>query len=220
MFHDRHDAAIRLARALEGYRGRPDAVVLAVPRGGLPIGGTLASELGLRLDVILAKKIGHPYNPEFAMGAVSLAGETIDAGLARREAISAEWIAGEVARIRERLRERSRLYQRDGKPLPVAGKTVILTDDGAATGRTLLLAIALLRREGAAKIVVAIPVAPPDAVELLEREADEVVCLEIPSSFMAIGEFYGDFSQVSDEEAAAILKKEGAGSRSPAGGRP
>lgn len=216
MFHDRRDAAARLARELRRYRGRRDAVVLAIPRGGLPIGGVLASELGLGLDVILTKKIGHPYNPEFAIGAVSLTGEIHDEELARREGISPGWIAGEVARIRGSLRERCRLYRGDEPPPAVAGKTVILTDDGAATGRTLLAAIGLLRGEGASRIVVAIPVAPPDAVELLEREADEVVCLEVPSSFMAIGEFYEDFSQVTDAEAAAILRKEGARSRSAA----
>ncbi|MCR4294139.1 MAG: phosphoribosyltransferase family protein [Elusimicrobia bacterium] len=214
MFHDRHDAAVRLLRKLQGYRGRRDALVLAIPRGGLPIGGLLARELGLPLDVILTKKIGHPYNPEFAIGAVSLTGETLDEALAAREGIPADWISAEIARIREQLRERYRLYHGAGKPLPVAGKTVILTDDGAATGRTLLVAIELLRREGAAKIVAAIPVAPPETVELLEARADEVVCLEVPSSFMAIGEFYGDFSQVSDQEAAAILRKEGAWSSS------
>lgn len=216
MFHDRHDAAVRLARELRRFKGRTDALVLAVPRGGLPIGGVLAAELGLPLDVILTKKIGHPYNPEFAIGAVSLTGETYDEALARREGISPEWIAGEIARIRETLRARYRMYHGKGKPLPVAGKVVILTDDGAATGRTLIVAVDLLRREGAARIVVAIPVAPPDAVELLEGAADEVVCLEVPSSFMAIGEFYGDFSQVSDEEAVAILRKEGAWSSSAA----
>lgn len=216
MFHDRHDAAVRLVRELRSYREREDALVLAVPRGGLPIGAVLARELGLPLDVILTKKIGHPYNPEFAIGAVSLAGEAVDEDLARREAIPAAWISGEISRIRASLRERHTLYHGKTAPRSVAGKTVILTDDGAATGRTLLVAIELLRREGAAKIVVALPVAPPDAVELLEGAADEVVCLETPSSFMAIGEFYDDFGQVSDDEAVEILKKEGAWSSSAA----
>ncbi|MDP3542892.1 MAG: phosphoribosyltransferase family protein [Elusimicrobiota bacterium] len=213
MFHDRQDAAVRLLRELKGYKGRRDALVLAIPRGGLPIGGLLARELGLPLDVILTKKIGHPYNPEFAVGAVSLTGETLDAATISREGIPAGWLAAEIARIRDGLRERYRLYHGTGKPLPVAGKTVILTDDGAATGRTMLVAIDLLRREGAAQIVAAIPVAPPETVALLEARADEVVCLEIPSSFMAIGEFYGDFTQVSDREAAEILRFAPAGER-------
>lgn len=210
MFHDRHDAAVRLARELRRFKGRSDALVLAVPRGGLPIGGVLASELGLPLDVILTKKIGHPHNPEFALGAVSLTGETYDEELARREGISPEWIAGEVRRVRADLRERYRMFHGAARPLPVAGKTVILTDDGAATGRTLIVAVDLLRREGAARVVVALPVAASDAVELLEQAADEVVCLEVPSSFMAIGEHYDDFSQVSDEEAVSLLARTGA----------
>lgn len=206
MFHDRHDAAVRLARELRSYRDSKSSVILAVPRGGLPIGGVLASELNLPLDVVLTKKIGHPSNPEFAIGAVSLTDEILDEELVSREGIAAGWLDEEIARIRRRLHERYRMYHGAGRPVPVAGKTVILTDDGAATGRTLLVAIDLLRREGAAKIVVALPVAPPDTVALLESRADEVVCLETPSSFMAIGEFYEDFSQVEDEQAVAILR--------------
>lgn len=207
MFHDRHDAAVRLARELRSYRDREDALVLAVPRGGLPIGGVLASELNLKLDVVLTKKIGHPSNPEFAIGAVSLTDEILDEELVSREGIPASYLDDEIARIRKKLHDRYRMYHGAGRPLPVAGKTVILTDDGAATGRTLLVAIDLLRREGAAKIVVALPVAPPDTVALLESRADEVVCLETPSSFMAIGEFYDDFTQVEDAQAVAILRK-------------
>ena len=220
MFHDRHDAAVRLASELRSYRDAKDAVVLAVPRGGLPIGGVLARELNLKLDVILTKKIGHPYNPEFAIGAVSLTDEILDEDLVRREGISGGYLDGEVARIRGALRAKYRLYHGAGRPLPVAGRTVILTDDGAATGRTLLAAIDLLRREGAAKIVAAIPVAPPETVQLLKSRADEAVCLETPSSFMAIGEFYEDFSQVEDSDAVAILKGEvlRSSSSSPAGG--
>lgn len=206
MFYDRHDAAVRLVRKLERYRDRQDAIVLAVPRGGLSIGGVLASELNLKLDVILTKKIGHPDNPEFAIGAVGLTEETLNEELVRREGISSRYLDAEIARIRDSLRERYRMYHGAAQPQSVAGKIAILTDDGAATGQTLLVAIELLRREGAAKIVVALPVAPPDTVELLESRADEVVCLEIPSRFRAIGEFYRDFSQVEDEEAVSILR--------------
>lgn len=213
MFHDRHDAAVRLAGRLRAYRGRRDVVILAIPRGGLPIGAELARRLGLGLDVILTKKIGHPHSPEFAIGAVSLGGETVDAALAAREGIPADWLAAEIERIREGLRERYRRYHGSGEPPSVAGRTVILTDDGAATGRTMLAAVDLLRRQGAARIVAALPVAPPETVALLETRADEVVCLEAPSSFMAIGEYYDDFTQVSDGEAAALLKLAPAGER-------
>ena len=213
MFRDRRDAARRLVRELRRYRDREDALVLAVPRGGLPIGALLARELGLTLDVILTKKIGHPDNPEFAIGAVSLSGESVDDALIEREGIPSAFIAAEIARIRESLRQRYAMYRGAAKPLPVAGKTVILTDDGAATGRTLLAAIDLLRKDGAGKIVVALPVAPPDTVEILEDRADEVICLEVPEAFVAIGAVYSDFSQVSDEEAVALLRGEALGAK-------
>lgn len=206
MFHDRHDAALRLAGRLKDYRGRQDALVLAVPRGGVPIGGVLAAELRLKLDVVLAKKIGHPSNPEYAIGAVSLTEETLDEDAVARQGVSARYLDAQIARIREALRVRSRLYRGDAPPEPAAGKTVILTDDGAATGRTLLAAVELLRREGAARVVVAVPVASRDAIALLRTRADEVVCLDAPADFLAIGEFYEDFSQVDDVEAIRILR--------------
>jgi len=206
MFHDRHDAALRLVRKLQAYRDREDAVVLAIPRGGLPIGGLLAEQLRLKLDVLLTKKIGHPDNPEFAIGAVSLKDETLDEELVARERIPSRYLDSQIARIRDGLRARYRMYHGDAPPLPVAGRTVILTDDGAATGRTLLVAVDMLRRQGAAKIIVALPVASREAFELLKARADEVVCLDVPLQFMAIGEFYEDFSQVEDAEAVRILR--------------
>lgn len=206
MFRDRRDAADRLARELKGYRGLKDAVVLAVPRGGLPIGAVLARELGLPLDAVLTKKIPHPDEPEVAIGAVSAAGVTLDDALIRRERITDGHIAREVARLRADLERRARLYRGGAAPARVAGKTVILTDDGAATGQTLLAAVGLLREEGAARIVVALPVASTEAADALTSAADETVCLAIPEPFMAIGAFYEDFSQVSDEEAVALLK--------------
>ncbi|MBI4059921.1 MAG: phosphoribosyltransferase [Elusimicrobia bacterium] len=206
MFRDRLEAALRLARELGRYRGAGNAIILAVPRGGLPIGSVLARELDLKLDVILTKKIGHPANPEFAIGAVSLTDEVLDRGVIESEAIPSEYIFSEIERIRASLRSRYRMYRGASNPLSVTGKTVILTDDGAATGRTLFVAIDLLRRQAARKIVVALPVAPPDTVELLKKRADEVVCLDVPDDFMAIGQYYGDFSQISDEEAVDLLK--------------
>lgn len=207
MFADRLEAGRALAEKLAGYKARRDAVILAVPRGGVVIGAALAERLALPLDVILTKKIGHPGNPEFAIGAVSLTGEAVDAALLEREGIPASYVESMVARIRESLWQRYRLYRGTSRPMSVAGKTVILADDGAATGRTLLAAIELLRRDGAERIVVAIPVGPPDAVEALRRAADETVCLEIPEDFMAIGEYYRDFSQVADQEALDLLRR-------------
>jgi predicted phosphoribosyltransferase len=208
MFNDRREAAQALASKLAGYKDYAQAVILAIPRGGVVIGAVLSEELRLPLDIILTKKIGHPGNPEFAIGAVSLTGASVDAALVERAGIPADYIETMIARIRESLWQRYRLYRGTSRPMSVAGKTVILTDDGAATGRTMLAAIGLLRRDGAAKIVVALPVAPPDAAETLRITADETVCLEIPAEFTAISASYRDFDQVSDEEAIGLLKTE------------
>ncbi|MDE2489379.1 MAG: phosphoribosyltransferase [Elusimicrobia bacterium] len=209
LFRDRREAAELLADRLRRYAGRKDAVVLAVPRGGLPIGAVVARELGLPLDVILTKKIGHPENPEFAIGAVSLGAEDVDEQAVAREGVSRAWIAAETARLRAVLRERARFYRGAAPPVPLAGRTAIVVDDGIATGRTLRAALAPLRREGVRRVVVAAPVAPPDAVRRLAEEADEVVVLDQPEDFAAIGQFYEDFSQVSDAEAAALLRGAG-----------
>lgn len=208
VFEDRASAGALLARELEALRGRGDVVVLAVPRGGVPVGAALAAALGLPLDVALVKKVGHPADPECAVGAVSLAGEDVDAA-SRRSDIPAGWLAAEVARVREVLRRSSLLYRGHARPVPCAGRTVVLVDDGAATGRTLLTAVAVLRREGAARVLVAVPVASREALAALRRAADGVVCLLAPGDFEAVGRHYEDFRQVTDEQAAALLSAGG-----------
>ena len=205
MFRDRTEAGRMLAAALEKYRGRPDAVVLAVPRGGLPVGAAIARALGLTLDAMLTKKIGHPDNPEVAVGAVALAGEEIGPH-AEALGVTEAYLREQIVRLRAELRRRHERYCGGAEPLPVAGRTVLLTDDGAATGLTLKAAIGPLRSAGAARVVVAVPVAPPDALESLRSRADEVVCLHVPADFRAVGQFYADFSEVSDEQAIAILR--------------
>ncbi len=209
MFRDRNDAALRLARQLQKYHARHDAVVLAVPRGGLVIGAVLSRELRLPLDVTLAHKIGHPENSELAIGAVSLTDEQVDETSLKKAGIPLDYVKGEVSRVREILSERSRLYRSRSAPIPLADKTVILTDDGAATGQTLLAAIALIRREKPLRIICAIPVAPAATATLLSLQADEVLCLESPKRFKAIGEFYRVFGQVEDDEAARLLSEAG-----------
>jgi predicted phosphoribosyltransferase len=206
MFRDRVDAGERLARALKRYKGRAGLLVLAVPRGGLPVGAVLARELGAELDVALVKKIGHPNDPEFAIGAVSPTGTELDLDVLRREGVSTEYAVREAERLREILLERRRFYRGGAPAADVRGRTVILADDGAATGRTLSAAASLLKEDGAAKVVAAVPVGSPEAVAALRRRADEVVCLETPDDFTAIGRCYRDFAQVSDEEAAALLR--------------
>jgi putative phosphoribosyl transferase len=196
MLRDRLEAGERLAAALEAYRGRRDAVVLAVPRGGLPIGAVVAETLGLPLDVMLTKKIGHPQNPELAVGAVALSGEVIGP-LARQYAVPESYLLERIEAAR---------YAGDSEPVAVEGKTVLLVDDGAATGMTLRVAAAALKNAGAARVVIAVPVAPEEAVAVLRPRADEVVCLECPDDFRAVGQYYADFTEVDDEQAAGLLR--------------
>jgi len=207
MFRDRNDAAERLARRLQKYHGNKDAIVLAVPRGGVVIGAVLAQALRLPLDIALAKKIGHPRNSERAIGAVSLRGEVLDQDWLDSKELPPDYFKDEVARIRDDLKREYRAYRGDAKPPALAGKTVILVDDGAATGHTLLAAIGLLRAENPARIVVALPVALREAATLLSIQADEVLSLETPEYFDAIGECYRVFGQVSEEETVNLLSE-------------
>jgi putative phosphoribosyl transferase len=205
MFRDRLDAGERLGAALEEYREREGAVVLAVPRGGLPVGAVVAEALNLPLDVMLTKKIGHPENPEVAVGAVDLAGEEIGS-FAEEFGVTDEYLRREIPRLRTELRRRRTLYAESAEAVPIAGKIALLVDDGAATGFTLKVAAGALKSAGAARIVIAVPVAPPRALAVLRSLADEVVCLETPEDFRAIGQLYADFSEVDDAQAAGLLR--------------
>lgn len=177
---------------------------MAIPRGGLPLGAIVADTLKAPLDVALTKKIGHPFNREYAIGAVSR-NQTV---LSRPEGISQEYIDSETGRLRKKLEERHRMFHQKKDPVPLKGKQVIIVDDGIATGNTLRVTIALIAAEAPDKIIVAIPVAPPEAADRLRamEEVDEVICLETPRNFHAVGQFYEDFAAVSDEEALAIFE--------------
>ncbi len=203
LYENRTDAGKQLAEELRPLKGQ-EVVVLAIPRGGLPIGAEVALLLGAPLDVALTKKIGHPQHREYAIGAVSL--ESVV--LTDTAAIPKEYITEETARIREVLRKRHEAYYQNRKAVPLKDKIVIVVDDGIATGNTLMATVQLVARQHPSKIVVAIPVAPRSAVEMLESmsEVDEVVCLATPLNFMAVGQFYLHFYQVSDEEAIRILE--------------
>ena len=203
MFSNREEAGYLLASELVKYRGKP-VVVMAIPRGGLPIGAIVARTLEAPLEVALTKKIGHPFNREYAIGAVSREQQV----LSRPEGISTEYIEAETERLRNSLEERHRMFHRNKEPVSVKGKYVIIVDDGIATGNTLRVSIALIEAAGAEKIIVAIPVAPADAVERLGEmpEVDEVICLNTPWDFHAVGQFYEDFRAVSDEEALEIFE--------------
>lgn len=204
MFKDRFDAGRQLAKALQHYKNR-DGVVLAVPRGGVEIGYVLARELDLPLEVVLSKKIGHPNQPEFAIGAVSLESRIVN----ERPDVSEEYIEKETNRLRQLLRERYKSYYGDRQPLSLEDKIVIVVDDGIATGNTLLSTVELVRHHRPRWVVVAIPVAPPDSLRHIEQAkgVDEVVCLLAPRDFYAVGQFYENFDQVEDEEVRRLLKE-------------
>jgi len=206
IFEDRRAAGRALAEAMRPWEQVPDTLVLALPRGGVPVAHELALALKLPLDVFIVRKLGVPGQPEVAMGAVASGGACLlNRALISWLDIPAEALAAETATEQQELARRERVY-RGQRPLPhYAGMTVILVDDGVATGASMRVAISALRKAGTARIVVAIPVAPPDALAQIEEEADEVVCLSTPRIFGAIGQFYEDFTQVSDEEVIADL---------------
>lgn len=208
-FEDRIDAGRRLGEAL-AERAVDADLVLAIPRGGLPLGRAVADALGLPLDVVVASKIGAPGNPELAIGAVASDGSAwLDEETIEALGVDEEYVERERGREAEAAGRKAERYRTDG-PLDVTDRTVIVVDDGAATGSTAIAAVELLRARGADRVVVALPVAPPDTVDELERVADEVVALLTPASFGAVGRFYRRFDQVSDEEAIAYLREDDA----------
>lgn len=200
MFADRRDAGRLLAAELRGYA--PDRpIVLGIPRGGVIVAAEVARALAGDLDIVVARKIGHPSDPEYAVGAVDATGRVVagDSGGAR------EWLAEEGARQRVEAARREDLYRGGAAPAPVEGRTVIVVDDGIATGLTVRAAVEGLAGRGASKVVVAAPVAAPQAVRALEAVADDVVVLEAPLGFRAVGTHYRDFAQTSDAEVLAEL---------------
>ncbi len=201
-FIDRYDAAMQLAKKLEKYKGE-NGVVLAVPRGGVPIGYFIAGQLGFELDLLMSKKLGHPYNEEFAIGAVGLEDEIIE----ETQGISLEYINEEVNNIHRQLKERYTKFMGDKKPVDITGKIVIVVDDGVATGRTILATLEMLRRKNPAKLLVAVPVSSREAAERIRKEVDEFVCLYTPFPFYGVGRFYRDFSQTTDEEVITLLRE-------------
>lgn len=202
MFIDRLEAGSLLAKKLKKYKDQY-GVVLAVPRGGVPIGYVVARELHLPLELLLTKKIGHPNNEEYAIGAASLT----DRYISSQENISKDYIEEETKRVRARLREMKEKFIGDHQPESIEGKTVIVIDDGIATGLTLMSSINMLRRQKPEKIVIAVPVASRRTLDKIAKQVDEVVCLLIPEDFYGVGAFYENFDQVSDEEVLVFLKK-------------
>lgn len=202
MFKDRIDVGVRLSAALSEFKGRTDTVVVALPRGGVVPGRIIADTLGLPLEVVMVKKIGHPLNPECAIGAVRMNSQILDSNLN----VDTDYVKSEISRLRTLLKERYRRYYGDVSYPDFTEKKVILVDDGIATGSTMFAAIELLKKERVHSIIVAVPVGPNDTVRELAEVVDKVVCLETYSPFYAIGEYYENFDQVSDDEVLELLR--------------
>jgi len=205
-YPDRRAAGQALAARLGHCARLPGAIVLALPRGGVPVAHEVARELGLPLDVFIVRKLGVPRHEELAMGAIASGGVRVlnrqvidDLGLTQDviEAVTAAELA--------ELHRRERLYRAHRPPLDLRGRTVILIDDGLATGSTMRAAVAAVREQAAARVIVAVPVAPPDTCDTLARQADEVICPLRPHDFEAVGRWYEDFAQTTDEEVRALL---------------
>lgn len=206
IFEDRIDAGERLAEALKEYAG-PDTVVLGIPRGGVIVAEVVARTLGVPLDVVVPRKVGAPGNPELGLGAVAPGVRVLDPWLIERLGVTEEYLEREIAAEEAETIRRLRVYRGDRPPLELAGKTAIVIDDGVATGGTAVAAIRWARAQGAGKVVLAVPVAPPQTMERLRHEADEVVALATPEPFFAVGEWYRRFDQTSDEEVIAALRR-------------
>ena len=211
VYKDRAEAGELLANALIKYRGQ-DGVVFAVPRGGVPVAFIVAHSLKMPLDLLLSKKIGHPSNKEYAIGAASLT----DYYIAPDTGVNAEYINTELNQIRARLKEMRTAFDGNVTESAISGKTVIIVDDGVATGNTLLATVKMLRRQKPAKLVIAVPVSSMQAYEKLVPLVDEMVCPLIPEEFWGVGAFYGDFAQVSDEEVMHYLQMARKDAPSPA----
>jgi putative phosphoribosyl transferase len=202
LFKNRHDAAMKLIPYLKKYKDE-GSIVLAVPRGGVPIGYYIAMHYDLPMELLLTKKIGHPLNSEVAIGAVSLEDHIID----KRLNIPESYIENEIRRIRESLKERYKKFMGARKPVDVENKIVIIVDDGIATGNTVLAAIRMIRQKHPKKIVVAIPVAPTETATIIKKIVDDFICLHIAEDFYGVGQYYEDFSEISDEEVIRLLKE-------------
>lgn len=202
MFQDRKEAGQLLAAKLKKYQN-DSGIVLAVPRGGVPLAYIVATELGFPVEIILTKKIGHPMNKEYAIGAASLS----DYFVVPHSDVSEKYIERELHAIRTRLKEMYKKFMGDKTQENIEGKTVIVIDDGIATGNTLMGTIKLIRKSHPHKIIIGAPVASKEAVEKLSKEVDDIVTLLIPQTFYGVGAFYEDFSEVSDEDVIFYLSK-------------
>ncbi len=205
-FEDRRHAGRLLAAALGFLRGEQQLLVLGIPRGGIVVAAEIAKALHAPLDVYIVRKIGAPYNPEMAIGAVASDGTVVlDQPLIAHLNIPAEYVHQETERQRKEIERRSKAYRGTREEQPITGKAVVLIDDGVATGSTVLAALRAIRQKSPARLVLAVPVGPPESIRELSKEADQVICLETPESFWAVGAYYAVFDQTSDAEVIMLL---------------
>ena len=209
-FYDRADAGRSLARNLQSYKNRPDVIILALPRGGVPVAFEVARELNAPLDVFIVRKLGVPGHEELGMGAIATGDvRVVNESIVRELGISREVLDLVTSREREELERREQLYRDDRPPARVHGKTVIIVDDGLATGFSMKAAVTALRQQHPARLIVAVPTAPVETCEELKRMADEVICGLTPEPFYAVGGSYADFRQVTDEEVRRLISNAG-----------
>ena len=208
MFADRRDAGVQLISRLKEYKDQQGVIVLSLPRGGVATGYEIARSLHIPLDIVIVRKIGFPGQPELGIGAVSETGTVVlNTSIISTYGIPKEYIEREVSRQKEEISRRVKLYRKGKRLPPLEGKTVILVDDGVATGATMKSAITALKEDNLKKLIVALPVAPPGVVKELEQMVDIFICIETPFDFMAVGSYYHDFTQVSDEEVINLLER-------------
>jgi putative phosphoribosyl transferase len=220
-YRDRTHAGRELASKLLEYADRPDVIVLALPRGGVPVAFEVAKALRAPLDVFVVRKLGVPGHEEYAMGAIATGGvRVLDERVVRAAGVTRADLDAVTAAEQRELERRERQYRGDRPPPDVAGRTVILVDDGLATGSTMRAAVAALREERAARVVVAVPIAPPETCDAFRDIVDDIVCARTPEPFYAVGLWYEDFSQTTDDEVHELLERatREIGSASPARG--
>jgi putative phosphoribosyl transferase len=206
MFANRVEAGKQVAQALEHLSGE-QVVVLGVPRGGVEVAAEVASQHGWDLDIVIPRKIGAPFNPELGLGAIAPGVRVLDERMLRTLGVSEEYLEREIQAQEEEIHRRSEAYRGGRPPADLKGKTAVVVDDGIATGGTAIAAVRWAKAQGATRVVLAVPVAPREAVARLAKEADEVVCLDTPEPFYAVGQWYGDFPQTQDHEVIRLLDR-------------